>query len=130
MHTSSERLWTHVDGPEIVVAYRDGLTILHLVGEHDMSTAQKLEARIREQVWQSRNLIVSLTDASFIDSAIVAALYRGHQLAAERGCRLVLHTQCEAIVERVLDISGLLDGIPCSDTLDGAVELAGSAPGS
>ena len=124
MQTFSERRSPDVDGSEIIVAYHDGITVVDLVGEHDMSTAQQLEARIREQLWQNRDVIVSLKDATFIDSAIVATLYRGHHLGLSRGCHLVLHTECEAIVGQVLDISGVSTGIPCSKTLDGAVGLA------
>jgi len=124
MQTFSERRLSDLGRSEIIVAYHDGITVVDLVGEHDMSTAPELEARIREQLWQDRDVIVSLKDASFIDSAIVATLYRGHHLALARDSHLVLHTECEAIVARVLDISGMLGGIPCSETLDGAVRLA------
>ena len=110
--------------PQIVVVDRDGVILLDLVGEHDMATAGDLEARIREHVWQDRDVVVSFKDAEFIDSAIVATLYRGHQEAVARGRRLVLHNECPAIVRQVLDISGLRDSIPGTESLEDAVALA------
>ena len=115
-------------GPQISVAERDGVAVLTLEGEHDMATAGELEARIREHVWQDHDIVVSFKGAEFIDSAIVATLYRGHQDVMARGRRLVLHDECAPIVRQVLDISGLQEGIPCMDSLDAAVQLAQAGP--
>ncbi len=110
--------------PSIIVAYRDGVTILDLVGEHDMSTAAELGSRIDEQAARHRNLVVSLRDADFVDSAIVQVLFRGDRKLRASGKRLVLHTECDTIVERVLEVSGVREQLDCRDTLDEAVALA------
>jgi anti-anti-sigma factor len=111
-------------GPHITVDEIDGVAVIGLLGEHDMATAGELEARIQEHAWQDRGVVVSFRDAEFIDSAIVATLYRGHQSVTARGRRLVLHDDCAPIVRQVLDISGLQEGIPCTGSLEEAVVLA------
>jgi anti-anti-sigma factor len=111
-------------GPQVSVAERDGVAVLALIGEHDMATAGELEARINEYAWQDRDVVVSFSAAEFIDSAIVATLYRGRQNLVSRGRRFVLHDDCAPIVRQVLDISGLQEGIPSTSSLDQAVLLA------
>ena len=110
----------------VIEAYRDGVTILDRVGEHDMANADELEAAILAQAQKKRQVVVSLRDADFIDSSIIATMFRGYQAVIASGGRLVLHSDCEAGLKRVLDISRLRDEIPCAETLDEAIDLARS----
>ena len=112
-----------VDG-EIVVGYRDGVVVLTLLGEHDMATANRLSAEIAHQASRSRAVVVVLSEAEFIDSAIVTALFTGERQMLAYGRRLVLEIRADSPATRLLEISGLQTKLVCTDSLGHAVRLA------
>lgn len=89
-----------------------------------MSTAPLLEEKIQQQKTLKRNVVVSLTDASFIDSTVIATILRGHRELGETGVRLVLHTTCDAAIQKLVQITGISNAIPCAEELDQAVQMA------
>lgn len=103
---------------------REGVTVLTLVGEHDMASAQALESRIDGEIGRGRNVVVSLEETVFVDSGVVAALYRSQSRMSARGLRLVLHCSPNSVVHRLLQISSLIGVVASADTLAAAVELA------
>ena len=112
-----------VDG-EIVVGYRDGVVVLTLLGEHDMATANRLSAQIAHQASRSRAVVVVLSEAEFIDSAIVTALFTGERQMLAYGRRLVLEIRADSPITRLLEISGLRTKLICTDSLGHALRLA------
>lgn len=52
----------------------DSLWVLKLVGEHDLSTAPAVAGAFRRIADSCTNVVVDLTDTSFIDSTVVGAL--------------------------------------------------------
>jgi len=112
-----------VDG-EIVVGYRDGVVVLTLLGEHDMATANRLSAEIARQASRGRAVVVVLSEAEFIDSAIVTALFTGERQMLAYGRRLVLEIRADSPATRLLEISGLQTKLVCTDSLGHAVRLA------
>src|SRR5262245_36189566 len=88
---------------------RGDVVVLHLVGEHDMSTAESLRAELRRLagLGSGGGLVVSLTDMTFMDASIVGALFDADELLRRRGRELVLHVATASIVQRVLEVSGL-----------------------
>ncbi len=115
--------------PAIAVDVRDNVAVIGLVGEHDMTTADELSSAIDEQASSRRGIVVSLADTTFIDSAIVHRLYKGDRRMLDAGRRLVLHVGNEPVVDRVLEIGGLLDELIWSVSLDDAVVFAGQSDG-
>ena len=107
----------------IIVGYRDGVTILDLVGEHDMSTADKVAFNIEEQIARGRGVVVSLTETQFLDSSILNALFQGDRKMLHNGRRLVLHGGDE-FVRRLFEATGVSDQLLCSDSLEEAIEFA------
>jgi anti-anti-sigma factor len=110
--------------PAVLVAYCEGVTVLDLVGEHDLATSDEITLKITEQARLNRNVVVSLKDTAFIDSAVIAALFRAHREMREANRKFVLHTDCDAPVLAVLQMTGVDDEIPCANSLDDAVALA------
>jgi anti-anti-sigma regulatory factor len=49
------------------------------------------------------HVVVSLKDAAFIDSAVIAALFHAHRDMREARGGFVLHTDCEATVLAYFD---------------------------
>src|SRR5207237_1329306 len=60
----------------IIVGYRDGVAVLTLVGEHDLSTSEQLRSAMREHAEMGRGVVVNLPQAEFIDSHVVHTLSR------------------------------------------------------
>jgi anti-anti-sigma regulatory factor len=69
-------------------------------------------------------VIVDLSVAEFVDSSVLNALLQGDRLARDRGRLLTLQVGTEAIVARVLEVSGLLEHLVHASTRERAFELA------
>jgi anti-anti-sigma factor len=110
--------------PAVLVAYAEGVTVLDLVGEHDLATRPLFEAKIREQATLGRDVVVSLKDTDFVDSSIVAALFRAQRQITDAGRRFVLHTDCQSHILKTLGLTGVREKIPCADELTEAIALA------
>ena len=108
----------------VLVGYQDGVTVLTLLGEHDISTADRLSALIREHADLGRGVVIVLSATEFIDSQIVRVLFQGDMEMLHNGRRLVIQNDAEATVERVLQLSGVRTQLLCSDTLDEAIRFA------
>jgi anti-anti-sigma factor len=116
----------------IEAARQEGVTVLDLLGEHDMSTVRLLEARLLREAAQGHDVVVSLQNAEFIDSMIVAALYRAHRELLARNLRLALYSDDSAVVSRILSVTGLDEEVHHATTLDSAIAIArgtAEAPG-
>ena len=79
-----------------------------LRGEHDLSSADQLRQTFEQSLVRCDHLIVDLSAVEFIDSTTIRVLMetRGHAIERDRQLSVVLGTA--AIVERVLEISGVL----------------------
>ena len=103
---------------------RDGCVVVSLVGEHDVASAPTLRSTVEDQAATGGGIVVSVTEAEFIDSSIVHELFRGDSVMLKVGRRLVLHLGADVIVERVLEIGGVLAGLLWTDSLPEAIEFA------
>jgi anti-sigma B factor antagonist len=55
--------------------------IVALAGEHDIASSRELSVAVQQAVDAGRGVVVDLTDATFIDSAVLRALVDGHRAA-------------------------------------------------
>ena len=124
-----EDLETVRDVAAIIVDYRHDVAVIALRGEHDMTTADELSAAIDAEAAQRNGIVVSLAETTFVDSAIVHRLYKGDRRMLDAGRRLVLHVGNEPVVDRVLEIGGLLEELIWSVSLHDAVVFAGQSDG-
>ena len=108
----------------IEVVDRDGVTVVNLVGEHDVLTATDVGQELDLGAAAGDGLVVSLAQAEFLDSRILYLLFTADETLRRRGRRLVLHVATAAIVARVLDVSGLQERVTCTPSLDDAVAMA------
>jgi anti-sigma B factor antagonist len=106
-----------------VVRATDTITALDLDGEFDISTAPELVERVRSVLDQGKHLIINLSDASFIDSSIVHALFTADTEARQHGRVFVLQFGTAARVERVLTISGADKKLLTAPTRADAIDL-------
>jgi anti-sigma B factor antagonist len=85
------------------------------VGEMDVATVGKVEARIGEQIDRgARHVVVDLTGVSFMDSTGVRLLLVAEARAKEAGARLSV-LPGSAASHRTLQICGLLDHLDVVD---------------
>jgi anti-sigma B factor antagonist len=100
---------TAVDGSWPVIA---------LSGEHDLSTAPELRARLHD-VAEADAVIIDLDQTTFVDSSILGVLVGGLRRARERDVPfgLVLGDQAHPAIRRIFELTGLHDVFPIFPTL-------------
>jgi anti-sigma B factor antagonist len=89
-----------------------GQVIITVAGEIDMVTAPQLAECILERA--QTNVVVDLSNVTFLDSAGITALVHGYRALRENGYTLRTTGERDMIL-RVLEISGL-DGLFHGDT--------------
>jgi anti-anti-sigma factor len=108
---------------ELIVEKLPSVWLLRLRGEHDIATAASLDAQLEAVFRPGANVIVDLSDAVFIDSSIVSAIFRGVRSSHQGGRGAV--TVCAppgSFARQVLDQAGLADAVPIFDTRRDAVD--------
>jgi anti-anti-sigma factor len=108
----------------IAVTTHDDVSVLTLIGEHDMDSATELREAISALADAGRGIVISVTEAEFIDSTIVRTLFEGDRQLLAKGRRLVLNVGTGSVVERLLVLSGALDHLMWCDSIDEAVLFA------
>jgi anti-anti-sigma factor len=101
--------------------------IVALSGEHDLSTIAELQETLSEAASASA-MVVDLTGAAFIDSAVLGALIASHREAveADRGWSLVVGNGAGAAVRRILELTGLDAVLPMHSRQEDALADVGS----
>jgi anti-anti-sigma factor len=84
----------------------DGLAIVALAGELDLSSVPRLEGRLLGEAERQGNVVVDLTRLTFIDSSGIGLLIKAHQAADGRAAlRTVVADGSQ--VERVFALAGI-----------------------
>jgi anti-sigma B factor antagonist len=91
----------------------DGWPVLALSGEHDLSTAPELRARLYE-LSESDAVIIDMDQTTFVDSSILGVLVGGLRRARERDVPfgLVLGDDAHPAIRRIFELTGLHDVFP------------------
>jgi len=84
-----------------------GLAVVNVTGEHDVSTAPELTQALDEAAAYS-NVLVDLSECSFMDSSVIQALLTTAQSLEARGEQLALVIPAEqGVVARVAHMTRL-----------------------
>ena len=75
---------------EVEVALDEGLSIVRLLGEHDISTQQLVAARLADLIKTGNPLVLDLSQATFVDSSFATAVTKAKRELAKRGAPVVL----------------------------------------
>jgi anti-anti-sigma factor len=106
-----------------------GVSVMTLVGEHDVSTAPELDQRLAALQAGGRRVVVDLAGATFVDSSIIGTLINARRRAdAGQAGFAVAAGDPDSVVRRALVIGGLLDTLGVFDTRGAAIAAAGLAP--
>jgi anti-sigma B factor antagonist len=104
-----------------------GIALLKLHGEHDLSVSQRLAAALAAAEPQL-DVLVDLSDCSFIDSSVIAALLLARARLVARGGRLELLIPPEATtIQRIATATALGALVPINETLSAALASFASA---
>jgi anti-sigma B factor antagonist len=92
-----------------------------LAGEHDLHSAEKVQQAFDQALVVSDHLIVDLSTTEFIDSTIVGLLVKTKKNAIEldRKFNVVLGTA--PVVERILEVTGVLPLLNIVPTVEQAL---------
>ena len=103
--------------PAVEVEYPEsGIACVKLRGEHDLATKEPLTAALSAAAAHP-HVFVDLSECTFMDSSVVAALIVTHRDLGERGGRLGLVIPPSAsMIRRVAEITALADVFPIHET--------------
>jgi anti-sigma B factor antagonist len=90
-----------------------GWPVIALSGEHDLSTAPELRARMHE-LNDADAVIIDLDETTFVDSSILGVLVGGLRRARERNApfAIVLSDAAHPAIRRIFELTGLHDVFP------------------
>lgn len=110
-------------GTITVVDATDTIAALDLDGEFDTTQAPEMVELAERLLGERKHLIVNLTPATFIDSAVVHALFRADAAAKQHGRAFVVQLGTAHGVERVLEITGAAKNLATAPDRDEAIRL-------
>jgi anti-anti-sigma factor len=87
---------------------RPGAALIVLGGEHDLHSAESLRQTTDDVLFGNEHLIVDLSKAEFIDSTIIGVLVQAMKNAEGRDRKFTVVLGAAPVVERVLEITGVL----------------------
>jgi anti-anti-sigma regulatory factor len=108
--------WASIDRP------RDGVAVVSLVGEHDLTSANRLMHLFEELTAAGTCVVAELGKLDFIDTPTIHALVVGRKLARANGLGFVVRMPEEHPAFRMLDYMRVFPATSVSTTLDDAIE--------
>ena len=114
---------SQTDSPEIAVSSRDGVRVVEIVGDQDVTTVGQVRAAIYGgDAPDPAGVVISLERVTFIDSAIVGVLFTSSRRLQENGVRVVIHCPVAAPIGQVLRLAALHKIVGIVGTLDEAIK--------
>jgi anti-sigma B factor antagonist len=101
-----------------------GVTVLELLGDHDLATAEELAAAIDQALARRPGLVIDLTETTFIDSTVLHLLINAHHVLEARGHELIIQITEASAVLRVLELTQLDNALGIAGDRDEAIASA------
>jgi anti-anti-sigma factor len=107
----------------------DGIDVVTLRGEHDLSTATDVSRRIDLALESASGLAIDLSETTFIDSAVLRVLITAQERANEQGAGFAIAVADSSGhgVHRLLTLTGLDSRLSTQPSRTDAIAAA-SAP--
>jgi anti-sigma B factor antagonist len=82
--------------------------LVSVTGELDLATTPRLRAALDDATVAGSQVVIDLSEVTFIDSSALSVLVRSHTLLADAGgeLKLIVNT---AAVRKLLEVTGLID---------------------
>jgi anti-anti-sigma factor len=106
-----------------VVPATDGIVAVCLEGEFDIANVSVLTDELGNALAGDDDLILDLSETTFIDSSIIQALFNAVRAASGRDQTLVLQLGTAPIVERALELVGIEGVVARAHDRDEAVRM-------
>ena len=105
---------------------RDGeVTVVVIRGEHDLSTSEALRAQFEAVRELHRPYVIDLSEATFIDSAVLGVLISAHDRAAQDGTGVGFVIGSGATVRKIIELTGLTAVLPIAESRSAALHAIG-----
>jgi len=101
----------------------EGVGVLELYGDQDLTTKDEIEAAIGSLATEERHVVLDLSRTQFVDSAVLHSIYSFAARQTDAGRRLVLQVALDSAVRRALEVVGLLDRLPWAPEREQAIAL-------
>lgn len=100
--------------PELTLDRVGGdIWVVALVGEHDITMADRLRTRLAEVHAADGRIILDLTETTFIDSTVLSVIFDAvNQAVGSSGDTLAIVVTPGSNVDRILDVAGFWAVIP------------------
>jgi anti-anti-sigma factor len=98
------------------------VAVVVLGGEHDLGTAPAVAQAAEEALASASQLIVDLSPAEFVDSTIINVLVQLRREAAATDRRFNVLLADSPMIERTLEICGVVEALNCVTTLEAALD--------
>jgi anti-sigma B factor antagonist len=100
---------------------RPHAALITLGGEHDLYSADQLRQTIEMSLSACDHLIVDLSATEFVDSTIIGVLVQAMKKASGLGRKFGVVLGTAPVVERALEVSGVLPLLNVETTLERAL---------
>jgi anti-anti-sigma factor len=95
-----------------------GDVVVRLCGDHDLSTKPRLLHALAG-VRRASGVVIDLTECTFVDSTIIAAIMHASRASSAKGPSVSLRLPSDtSYVYRALSVAGLLDLLPASHRIE------------
>jgi anti-anti-sigma factor len=111
------------DGAIRILPEADAIVVFALEGEFDRHNAPTLGEQLDQALETRKDLILDLSQVTFIDSSVINQLFRAAHVAKESGQTAVLQLGTAPLVERILAIVGIESVLPRAHRRDEAIQL-------
>jgi len=109
--------------------HRDDVWTVTLRGEHDVATAPQINGALDDLFAQGTQIILDLSEASFIDSTVLHAIVRGANHADEEdGRRFVVVAARGSFPRHLMQIVALAERVRIFGDLEAALAAVGIVP--
>ena len=113
-----------------VVSERDQILAVCLDGEFDIANVSAFRDQVDGALSSGNNLILDLSQATFIDSSVIRVLFDAASAVAGRDQAIVLQLGTTPIVERALQIVEIERVLPRAHGREEAVRMISDKRGS
>lgn len=105
-----------------VLAETDEVAALCLEGEFDLANAPQITEQAEDLLADAKQVILDLSDATFVDASVIHALFRVAAEARKTGRVVVLQLGTASVVERVIEICNTESVLPRASTRPEALD--------
>lgn len=101
----------------------DGITVVGLVGEHDLATKDEIAEAIERALGAGDAVAVDLSSAEFIDSSTLHVLVSTSRRAAESGRGFALVIGSNEAIQQVFELTGLVSRFEIAPSVEDAIDV-------